>query len=81
MKSYQDYYYGKESNKKMSEQIIDESKVTIVVVGFKHDQENSIHYEKLHNPKPTDVGMSLWKAFIKGADFASIRFIKGRAKK
>ena len=59
----------------MVEQAIDETKVVVVVVGFKTSQENSIHYEKLHDPTPTSVGMSLWKAAIKGADFASVRFI------
>jgi hypothetical protein len=62
--------------RKMGEQAIDETKIVIVIVGFKQDQENSVHYEKLHDPTPDSVGMSLWKAFIKGADFASVRFIK-----
>lgn len=34
----------------MVEQAIDETKVVIVVVAFKLNQENSVHYEKLHNP-------------------------------
>jgi hypothetical protein len=60
----------------VTEQAIDETKIVIVVVGFKQDQENSVHYEKLHDPTPDMVGMSLWKAFVKGATFASVRFIK-----
>jgi len=60
----------------MVEQAIDETRIVIVVVGFKQDQENSVHYEKLHDPTPDSVGMSLWNAFVKGADFASVRFIK-----
>ena len=60
----------------MTEKAIDETRIVVVVVGFKQDEENSVHYEKLHDPIPSTVGMSLWKAFVKGADFASIRFIR-----
>ena len=55
----------------MSEPII-----VIVVVGFKVDTENSVWYEKLHDPTPDRVGMSIWKAGMKGADFCSVRIIK-----
>jgi hypothetical protein len=60
----------------MVEQAIDETRIVIVVVGFKQDQENSVYYEKLHDPDSADIGFSIWKAFMKGADFASVRFIK-----
>jgi hypothetical protein len=57
-----------------------EPTVVVVIVGFKSNMENSIHYEKLHVATPSNVGMSLWKAFAKGADFASVRFIKQKVK-
>jgi hypothetical protein len=64
---------------KMAQQVVDKTKIVVVVVGFNQKLENSVHYEKLPDPTPTDVGMAVWKAFIKGADFASVRFIKKEA--
>jgi hypothetical protein len=51
-------------------------KIVVVVVGFKADKENSVHYAKIHNATAETVGLSLWKAYQKGADFASVRFIR-----
>jgi hypothetical protein len=55
----------------------------VVVVGFAHDKENSVHYEKVElNPLQIDldfkwkpVARALWKAQTKGAEFASVRFV------
>jgi len=55
--------------------------IVVVVVGFKSDRENSVHYEKVHNPTSESVGRALWKAYVKGADFASVRFVKEREDK
>ena len=55
--------------------------IVIVVVGFKVNTENSMHYEKLHDPTAMDIGHSIWKAGVKGADFCSVRIIrKGEVK-
>jgi hypothetical protein len=49
---------------------------TIVIVGFKVDEENSVHYQKIRDANPEKIGLSLWKAYEKGADFVSVRFIR-----
>lgn len=55
----------------------EEPKVTIVIVGFNVKQENSVLYEKLHDPTPTSLGNVLFKALaLKDCDFVSVRRIR-----
>ena len=51
-------------------------KVTIVVVGFKVQEENSIGYRKFDTPSDTQLGWFLNRLFHeKDADFISVRRI------
>jgi len=48
--------------------------MTYVIVGFKVNQENSVHYAKVHTLEAMCAEVK--KAFEKGAEFISLRQIK-----
>jgi len=56
----------------------------IVAVGFKVSQENSVYYEKSETIKTNftskdsieeTMGKMLYRAWVKGSEFVSVRFI------
>jgi hypothetical protein len=59
-------------------------KVTVIVVGFKVNEDNSVYYRKveckmLPNGYPIiaePVGQLMETAFNRGAEFVSVRFIR-----
>lgn len=65
---------------------IEEINMKIVTVAFKVSEENSVHYSKKTLPTPEInleganfealAGHELLVAFLKGADFVSVRFIR-----
>jgi hypothetical protein len=50
--------------------------ITIVIVGFKVQTENSVFYKKMANPSERDLGVTINKALRDNkCDFLSIRAI------
>ena len=50
--------------------------ITVVLVAFNVQQENSVYYKKIPNASFAKIAKALEKAWFKEADFVSVRFIR-----